>query len=126
MRMSRSDLRRHAAAVLAALAVTSVPLQALAQFSADPHGHGHAEPQLDFRRAPRDVLLWGQLEGTLLRHEGGRLVPVFTPAVQRLDGRTVSLVGFMTTVDSGHSHARFLLSAKPILCQGCDAAPTPT
>ena len=109
------------AVVLAALACAP----AFAQFAgADPHGH--AEPQLDYRHAPRDVLLWGQLEGTLLKREGGRFVPVFTPAVQRLDGKTVTLVGFATPVDRGERHLRFLLSAKPIACSGCDAAPVPT
>jgi hypothetical protein len=124
--MSRFEVRRVAAS-LAVLAGACVPVHALAQFAAaDPHGHGHAEPQLDFRHAPRDVVLWGELERTLLRRESGRIVAVFTPAVRKLDGRVVSLVGFMTPVDAGQRHARFLLSAKPILCPGCDSAPTPT
>jgi hypothetical protein len=125
--MSRFELGWLGRHGLAALACALAPLHGLAQLvAADPHGHAHAEPQLDFRQAPRDALLWGELERTLLRREAGRLVPVFTPAVQRLDGRVVSLVGFMTPVDAGGRHARFLLSAKPILCRGCDAAPTPT
>jgi len=93
------------------------------------HGHSQGERALtsnDFRDAPGDLILWGQLAKVGLTRSSGRYHVTFLPPVSALDGKTVTLVGFMTTVHPGTLHTQFLLSDRPILCRDCHSAPDPS
>ena len=90
------------------------------------HEHeGDALQEKDFRHAPKDLVLWGELARTRVVRGGGRLTPTFLPSVLALDGKTVSLLGFMAPVKRGKAHTQFLLSDKRFLCDRCESSPPP-
>lgn len=66
-----------------------------------------------------DVVAWSVLTDVSTRVEQRRLVPVFPPAVQALDGRTVRVQGFMMPLEPGESQRHFLLSSVPLTCAFC-------
>jgi hypothetical protein len=45
--------------------------------------------------------------------------PRFAPAIERLDGSSVTLRGFMLTLVEAPQHATFVLTANPVGCPGC-------
>lgn len=81
--------------------------------------HETTSPRLDFTQAPADVLPWGQLAKVGVRRAGGRIEANFLPPVLALDGKRVALYGFMTPVEPGPLHRRFLLSMQPLFCPDC-------
>jgi len=81
----------------------------------DDHG-----PTLDFTQAPKDTVLWGTLAKVGLRRVDGKFVRTFTAPVRDLDGKTVTLYGWVTPVDDRAVPQRvFLLSSQKIDCRGC-------
>lgn len=104
-------LAAHAAAVLAALALAAVPGTAPAHDAGVP---------LDFSQAPPDTLPWGALAKVAVRQVDGRVVPQFLPPVLALDGRRVTLFGFMAPVGDERLVRQFLLSPQPLLCGSCE------
>jgi len=114
---------------------------ALAQSTAAPHNHSterhdhsHAHPHVlpqhqltaaDFDEAPDDLVLWGQLAKTGLIREGHRYTARFLPPVLALEGKTISLIGFMAPVHPGEREKQFLLSEIRFLCNECQSAPGP-
>jgi hypothetical protein len=82
--------------------------------------HDPAGARLDFTHAPKDVLPWGELAKVGVRRTGGRLEVDFLPPVRALEGKNVTLYGFMTPVAPGATHKRFLLSMHPLSCADCE------
>lgn len=81
----------------------------------DDHG-----PTLDFTQAPADTVLWGTLAKVGLRRVDGKFVRTFTAPVRDLDGKSVTLYGWVTPVDDRAGPQRvFLLSSEKIDCRGC-------
>ena len=106
----------------------SCSTSALAATATGHDEHGHADRWLtekDFRNAPKDLVLWGHLAKVGVTRTGGRQNVIVLPAVQALDGKTVTLVGFMTQVHPGDRSKQFLLGDKPFLCDDCHASPGP-
>jgi hypothetical protein len=93
-----------------------------------PHGHSDGKNLLtaaDFKRAPRDLVLWGDLARAGVTRTGGRFHVTFLPPVKALEGKTVTLIGFMAPVHTGERHTQFLLSDRRFLCDACLAPPPP-
>jgi hypothetical protein len=90
------------------------------------HKHTHTLAPHEFRGAPPDLVLWSELEkvGIDLDKASGRIKADFLPAVLRLEGKTVTLVGYMNIPEAGKSYRQFLLSDQPFLCDTCHATPS--
>jgi hypothetical protein len=83
--------------------------------------HAHdAHARLDWDHAPRGTLPWGALAKVGIRQEDGRTVPTFLPPVLALDGRKVTLYGFMAPAGKEIRSKQFLLSAEPLTCGSCE------
>ena len=108
------------AALLAACLLIVVPAAA----QAPPHDdHG---AQLDFTRAPANTVAWGTLAKVLVRRVDGKLARTFTAPIRDLDGKKLTLYGYVTRVDDAPGPQRlFLLSAQKIACRGCAAQVEP-
>lgn len=124
-----SAARRIAAiASFCLLAVIGVPASGAPPRADAEHHHGDEPSGLtpaDFRGAPRDLVLWGDLARARVTRGGGRFQVTFLPAVIALDGKTVTLVGFMAPVRPGRRHSLFLLSDRRFLCDTCHSVPPP-
>ncbi len=66
--------------------------------------------------------LWRDLAKVRLAGGGGD--PQFPTPVQALDGRSVTVRGFMVPLAGGAAHSRFILAANPAFCPAC-RSPTP-
>lgn len=84
-------------------------------------GAGFHSPQSRFPELKeRDgVVSWKLLSAVTTRVEKKQLRPVFPQAVQALDGREVTVQGFMMPLDPGKKQKHFLLSAVPTTCSFC-------
>ncbi len=118
--MRRSEAWR-AALLAAAVLATAGPA------AAQGHRHEHPLAPHEFRGAPPDLVLWGELEkvGITVDRDSGQVQARFLPAVARLDGKTVTVVGYMNLPQAGERTRRFLLSDQPFLCDTCHATPSP-
>jgi len=95
-----------------------------------PYGHQHILPehqlhQSDFDGAPDDLVLWGELAKAGITRKAGRYNVTFLPSVLALEGKTVTLLGFMAPVHPGELEKQFLLSDTRFLCDTCQTAPAP-
>jgi hypothetical protein len=91
------------------------------------HTH-YAEPlgEQDYKDAPADVVLWGDLARALVVRKGSTYEATFLPPVLALDGKTISIVGYVTPVAGKATRSKqFLLSSHAVLCGECEP-PTPT
>ena len=99
--------------------------------SADhPYRHLHALPEhqlspSDFEGAPEDLVLWGELAKAGVTRKAGRYNVTFLPSVLALDGKTITLIGFMAPVHPREREKQFLLSDTRFLCNTCQSAPPP-
>jgi len=130
--MSMPNSARSLALVAAFLIAAALPAAAAAGSRQEdrPPGHlhegnGDVLHESDYRQVPRHVLLWGELARVQVVRSRGRYVATYLPSVLALDGKTVTLLGFMGPVHGPGSHAQFLLSDRRFLCAGCDSAPPP-
>ena len=88
----------------------------------------HAEPlgEQAYKDAPADVVLWGDLARALVVRKGSTYQTTFLPPVLALDGKTISIVGYVTPVmGKGAPSKQFLLSNHAFLCDECEP-PTST
>lgn len=76
-------------------------------------GDGFHLPETD------DTRLWRALART--RPAEGAASAGIEPAVAALEGRTVTLTGFVVPTDAGRRFRRFLFAANPPGCPGCGA-----
>lgn len=91
------------------------------------HTH-HAEllGEEAYKEAPADTVLWGDLARALVVRRGSTYETTFLPSVLALDGKTISLIGYVTPVTGTDTPSKqFLLSDHAFLCDEC-APPTPT
>jgi hypothetical protein len=91
------------------------------------HTH-HAEPlgEKAYQDAPADVVLWGDLARALVVRKGSTYQTTFLPPVLALNGKTISIVGHVTTIAGNDKPAKqLLLSSHAFLCEECEP-PTPT
>jgi uncharacterized protein len=91
------------------------------------HTH-HAEPLSEqaYKDAPADVVLWGDLARALVVRRGSTYQTTFLPPVLALDGKTISIIGYVTPVVKKDTPSKqFLLSSHAFLCDECEP-PTPT
>jgi uncharacterized protein len=118
-------------------ALLAVTLSLLANSSLAQHAHGvdeHAQDSAtkelkpsDFKGAPRDLVLWGDLARAGLTRKHGQYKLTYMPGkIRGLHGKQITLVGYMTAIDKGERHLRFLLSAQPLICDECHVAASPT
>lgn len=127
----RSEFARAALVIAAALSLGLPATGFAGTWEEDrPHVHQHQDAgdalrEQDYKGAPKDLVLWGDLARTRVVRSGGRFRATIPPSVRALDGRTVTLLGFMAPVHAGTRHTQFLLSDKRFLCEGCDSAPGP-
>ena len=128
--MVRLRLRRVAAP--AALLVVTLSLLANSSWAQDVNGmheHGTATRELkpsDFKGAPRDLVLWGDLARAGLTRKHGQFKLTYVPEkIRALHGKQATLVGYMTAIDKGERHTRFLLSAQPLMCDECHVVASP-
>ena len=110
-----------AAVTLAAQAQLSSPMPGVTPTvpqgsGAGVHGANSPFPQL---RERADVLPWSLLTTVKTRVEKNRLLPVFPPEVQALDGKVQRLQGFMMPLEPGERQRHFLLSSVPLTCSFC-------
>ena len=91
--------------------------------------HVHqAEPlgEQAYKNAPADVVLWGDLARALVVRKGSIYQTTFLAPVLALDGKTISIVGYVTQVMKKDTPSKqFLLSSHAFLCDECEP-PTPT
>lgn len=80
------------------------------------HGAGSPFPQLKERS---DVLPWSFLTNVKTRVEKNRVLPVFPPEIQALDGKPQRVQGFMMPLEPGEKQTHFLLSSVPLTCSFC-------
>jgi hypothetical protein len=88
----------------------------------------HAEPlgEQAYKDAPADVVLWGDLARALVVRKGSAYQAKFLPPVLALDGKTISIIGYVTPVLKKDTPGKqFLLSSHAFLCDECDP-PSPT
>lgn len=115
---------RHFLPALALCAAT------LAQAQLDPpiqggipggSGAGVHSPQSPFPplKERQDVLPWALLTNVKTRVEKNRVLPVFPPEVQALDGKIQRVQGFMMPLEPGEKQTHFLLSSVPLSCSFC-------
>lgn len=65
-------------------------------------------------KQPAEPLDWALLKATATRRIGPTArVPVFQPALARLDGRRVALTGFMAPYAKESAYSHFMLSPLP-------------
>jgi hypothetical protein len=91
------------------------------------HTH-HAEPlgEQAYKDAPADVVLWGDLARALVVRKGSTYQTTFLPSVLALDGKTISIIGYVTPVmEKDKPSKQFLLSDHAFLCDECEP-PTST
>jgi hypothetical protein len=107
--------------------------------AADPHAsepednrfqvHTHRAELLGeqaYKDAPADIVLWGDLARALVVRKGSTYQTTFLPPVLALDGKTISIVGYVTQVMKKDTPSKqFLLSSHAFLCDECEP-PTPT
>lgn len=131
--MIQSRLRRVAAP--AALLAVTLSLLADSSLAQDAHGmHEHAQASAtkelkpsDFKGAPRDLVLWGDLARAGLARKHGQYKLTYVPEkIRGLHGKRATLVGYMTAIGKGERHTRFLLSAQPLMCHECHVVASPT
>ncbi len=77
------------------------------------HGAGSPFPPLKERG---DVLPWSFLTNVKTRIEKNRVLPVFPPEIQALDGKPQRVQGFMMPLEPGEKQTHFLLSSVPLTC----------
>lgn len=80
------------------------------------HGAGSPFPPLKERG---DVLPWSFLTNVKTRIEKNRVLPVFPPEIQALDGKPQRVQGFMMPLEPGEKQTHFLLSSVPLTCSFC-------
>lgn len=80
------------------------------------HGAGSPFPQLKERG---DVLPWSFLTNVKTKIEKNRVLPVFPPEIQALDGKPQRVQGFMMPLEPGEKQTHFLLSSVPLTCSFC-------
>ena len=131
--MIHSRLRRLAPpAVLLAVTLSLLTDSSLAQHAPGMHEHAQdsATKELkpsDFRGAPRNLVLWGDLARAGLTRKHGQYKLTFVPEkIRALHGKQATLVGYMTAIGKGERHTRFLLSAQPLMCSECHVVASPT
>lgn len=118
----RHGPRQPARAVVGRLA--GAALTAFLLCSPPAHAHDDGDMfDLDFTKAPPNVLVWGELEKVGVQRHHGQYQITFLPPVLALDGKEVTMYGYMTPVAPGNTHTKFLLSMAPLACAGCT---TPT
>ena len=83
---------------------------------AGTHGAGSPFPPLKERG---DVLPWSFLTNVKTRIEKNRVLPVFPPEIQALDGKPQRVQGFMMPLEPGEKQTHFLLSSVPLTCSFC-------
>jgi len=114
-------------AALAAL-VCAAGSSALAQAPATPlappiaaSGAGYHDPRSAFKplQDREGVVSWALLSSVTAKTEKNKVVPVFPPAVQSLDDKSVKVQGFMLPLEPGEKQKHFLLSAVPTTCSFC-------
>ena len=91
------------------------------------HTH-HAEPlgEQAYKDAPADIVLWGDLARALVVRQGSTYQTTFLPPVLALDGKTISIIGYLTSVmGKDRASKQFLLSSHAFLCDECEP-PTST
>ena len=80
------------------------------------HGAGSPFPPLKERG---DVLPWSFLTNVKTKVEKNRVLPVFPPEIQALDGKSQRVQGFMMPLEPGEKQTHFLLSSVPLTCSFC-------
>jgi hypothetical protein len=86
------------------------------------HTH-HAQPLGEdaYKNAPADVVLWGDLAKALVVRKGSTYQTTFLPPVLALNGKTVSIIGYVTPVLGKNKPGKqFLLSSHSFLCDECE------
>lgn len=131
-RDAMTQIARHMLLAMAALMAAAIATTAAASsWELDrPSGHRHEDGhdvlgEQDYRQAPRNILLWGELAKVHIVRGRGRYVATFLPSVLAYEGRTVTLLGFMAAVHGRSKDSQFLLSDRRFLCGGCDSTPGP-
>lgn len=66
-----------------------------------------------------DVVPWNVLTRVSTKVEKNRVVTVYTPAIQALDGKVQRIQGYMMPLNSGEQHTHFLVSSVPLTCPFC-------
>jgi hypothetical protein len=84
-------------------------------------GPGFHDPRSAFKplQEREGVVSWSLLSSVQLKPERARVVPVFPPAVQALNDKTVKVQGFMLPLEPGERQRHFLLSSVPTTCSFC-------
>jgi hypothetical protein len=84
-------------------------------------GAGVHSPLSPFAPLPKrsDVVPWSVLTDVETRIENRRIVPVYSPAVRKLDQKQVRLQGFMMPLGPGEMQRHFLLASVPLTCSFC-------
>jgi hypothetical protein len=84
-------------------------------------GPGFHDPRSAFKplQDREGVVSWSLLSSVQLKPERARVVPVFPPAVQALNDKTVKVQGFMLPLEPGERQRHFLLSSVPTTCSFC-------
>ena len=73
-----------------------------------------------YKNAPADVVLWGDLARALVVRKGSTYETTFLAPVLALDGKTISIIGHVTSViEKDKPTKQFLLSSHTFLCDGC-------
>lgn len=66
-----------------------------------------------------DVVHWSVLTDIKTELRNRRIVPVYTPAIQALNGKTQRVQGFMLPLGAGEQQRHFLLVSIPPSCPFC-------
>lgn len=84
-------------------------------------GAGVHSPLSPFAPLPKrnDVVPWSVLTDVETRIENRRIVPVYSPAVRKLNQKQVRLQGFMMPLGPGEMQRHFLLASVPLTCSFC-------
>jgi hypothetical protein len=68
---------------------------------------------------PQDMLQWDVLAKAEIKESGQTIRPVFTDAIKKMDGQTLTAKGYMFPLDAFGKQSHFLLSPYPSSCPFC-------
>ena len=84
-------------------------------------GAGVFDPNSQFAplQVRSDVVPWSVLTEVKTRTEKTRVLPIFTPQIQNMNGKPQRVQGYMMPLDPGERQTHFLLASVPLTCPFC-------
>jgi uncharacterized protein len=93
-----------------------------ASVSATSSASAPHDPQTSMLPDAQGAVPWSLLSATTIKKIDGKLGPAFPAGLNRFNGQTVKLQGYILPLEAGQTHRYFLLSAWSPTCPFCQSA----